>query len=429
MLAAILQLREEVGKKRRRARTTILQIMFKHVKTVPIYKVAKEFGIQVTAAGKGICPSCGSESFTLKEKSFRCFRCGEGGDSINLLVVSGVAGSIGDAANLIAKRFNLDVKLKSMQREESQREKLLSIAFKAFNEEMLKGDEQALGYYIKRGWSPECVSNGEVGFCPDTNYLRTKLQFSSDEIEACGLSSTYSDWEYMRNRIVFPVIKGGKIKHLQGRSVNKDSELRWVASKGNPPISQYLYNADCLLKNATYKEAFLCEGISDAFSIRQLGDIPVVGSFGINFPSSLLTQSLGTKVRKLYAVFDNDKYPVGSLKDGEYKSWSATVEPLVEFSARTGTPVYCFMGTNNPNDDINSILLRNGYNREKFMYTIKSRSIPLPQMAYSICKNRKEHLIWMSLSVKYEEGELSEVLSRLDMSALSIGRIFASTLK
>lgn len=382
--------------------------------TISISKAAQLFDIDIKK-GRQACPVCGSgNSFVVKEDSFfTCYRCGIKGDVVQLLVTLGIADTIKEAASKLAKKTNTG--LRTYQR--SRRKETLKLAYDYFLHESKKLSEEIMPY-IKRRWP--VGDHAEIGYCPSQDYLQSRGLSLGDLIEA-GLASE-NGWEFMSRRIVFPVYSGGQLVHMQGRAIDPDDSLRWVCTKGKPPITQYLYNADSLPEKMDY--LILCEGISDGYSIKSLG-LNVCSSFGINFSEKMLVSTIGSRAEIVIACFDSDRVAINGLDSSmEYKSWAVVLPTLVDFSAETGTPVYCYI-SKNTEQDINDMLLSLGYDEGKFEKHLERYSIPLPRLAYEL--NASRALVWKSLAVGYgpKEDEVRVIADSLMSEGYkSIARAF-----
>lgn len=149
--------------------------------------------------------------------------------------------------------------------------------------------------------------------------------FSLDYLEERNLIT--KGVEFFRDRIVFPIKDiRGNIVHLQGRALDPKEELRWLSTKtnSNGNISNEIFNK---YEVKDSKSIFLCEGISDTLSLLSLG-LPAVGLLGNQITLNSFKDL--KNLNEVFVLLDSDKFPVGGINAGEYKSWTRAFPILAE---------------------------------------------------------------------------------------------------
>ena len=342
---------------------------------VTLTRAAELFHIPLkTGSGRGECPFCYSTA-GLKVKMdryFHCFRCGASGSVIDLLICAGKAKNVEESLQLLGEHFDGS----AMQRRRKERTTNYALAFnaycQAFNEYAPPQE-----YARKRGWTT-VLEKYPIGYSPGDGFL-LENGLDRDMLTSLGLLSE-DGYEVMAGRVVFPIRHPyGGVVHLQGRSLLSDAKTRWICTKGKPPVTYYLFNSPELL-NSDHKYIYLTEGVSDCYSLLQIG-LPAVACFGINSP---LTQhgKLFSKFDEVIAVLDNDKFAIGHPKAGQYKSWASMVPALIELSYDHKIKIGCLMPPNKPGiKDVNDYMLSIGYDLERFCEWGESSVRTLPNMA------------------------------------------------
>jgi len=275
-------------------------------------------------------------------------------------------------------------------------------------------------YFISRGWK-KAVEREDFGFTDNGEYLQQR-GYKKSELDKLGLLKCNSK-ELFDDHVIFPVRSAnGSIVHLQGRTLNPQSELRWLADKATPSISNYLYNFDNAL-NSNQDYIILVEGISDCTSLLELTEpdgspIPVAATFGINSPLIRHAKEL-SKFRQLLAIFDRDKYPLGSEREGEYKSWSQITPALCLLAIETKLDIKTWMVPDVSGiKDLNDLLIDIDYNQQELAELISKTVMSLHRMAFNVFRQTMERvnfqLLWGLHRAVPNEEEL-EVLEEFVM--------------
>jgi hypothetical protein len=367
--------------------------------SIPISTIARLYNIPIKNSSKNQqCPICGgSSSFKIYNDIFyKCFKCGHKGDIFNLIKDVNIVTSNSEAIQVISKLTDRTEETKAYR---YHLEGMKGI-FNLYNKGAKGKKERIEDYFYSRGWK-KAVQKEDFGFTDSEEYLQQR-GYRTSELDRLGLLKSNSK-ELFDDHVIFPVRSAnGSIVHLQGRSLNPNSELRWLADKATPSISNYLYNLDKAINNS-HDYIVLVEGISDCTSLLELTEkdgspLPVTATFGINTSLLRYAKELG-KFKQLLAIFDRDKYPLGSPREGEYKSWSQITPALCLLAIETKIDIKTWMVPNVSGiKDLNDLLLDIDYDHELFVELIKNGVMDLHKMALKVFSKTMERsnfqLLW-----------------------------------
>lgn len=387
--------------------------------SLPISTVARIFNIPIKQSNHNqACPICGgSSSFKIYSDVFyKCFKCGRRGDIFNLITDVKIVRSNRDAIQAISKLVDSTEETKAYRYQVNGMKGIFNLYR---NGVKLKRDI-VTDYFISRGWK-KAVEREDFGFTDNGEYLQQR-GYKKSELDKLGLLKCNSK-ELFDDHVIFPVRSAnGSIVHLQGRTLNPQSELRWLADKATPSISNYLYNFDNAL-NSNQDYIILVEGISDCTSLLELTEpdgspIPVAATFGINSPLIRHAKEL-SKFRQLLAIFDRDKYPLGSEREGEYKSWSQITPALCLLAIETKLDIKTWMVPDVSGiKDLNDLLIDIDYNQQELAELISKTVMSLHRMAFNVFRQTMERvnfqLLWGLHRAVPNEEEL-EVLEEFVM--------------
>ena len=353
-----------------------------------ISKVSEIYGIGLTKKETNQrCPFCGGNN-SLKVYSdvwFKCFKCGSRGDIINLLELSGKAKNFKEAVYLLKGLVD------TTRETREYRIRLTGMEATYHSYKTNKKKREGADYLESRGWK-KAIERGDYGYS-DAPDLLQKSGHKVEELENLGLMLT-EDRELYDSHVVFPVrTVNKKLIHMQGRNTDPTANVRWLADKGKPPINNYLYNLENISSTTEY--LVLVEGISDALSLLELGE-PTVGAFGINF--SLLRHLPTLKnLTHILAIFDRDKYSIGSLLEGRYKSWTQVVPELCKLSIELNIPIYTWMVPDISGvKDLNDLLIELDYDEYDYKSLLRKTAMPLERMALEVIKTTEDkELYWL----------------------------------
>lgn len=353
---------------------------------LPLTKIGELYSIPISIGeGRQPCPFCGSNTaFKItRNMYYHCYKCRKSGDAFKMLSDYGLARDFKDAYRKLLGHVNASHTYYSYV----SNLKGLNEAFSIYVEEAKKNEAVIQSYFDSRGWK---YVPGTVGF--GTQNCLQKAGMSKAELQELQLYNPEYKTEYYNNHIIFPVKNPYRsVVHFCGRSIDPDAELRWKHTKGKIPINNYLYGSENV-KGA--KEIAICEGVSDHMSLQQVAQ-PAVAVFGVNIP---LVHNAGVfkSCQSMVAIFDRDKYPLGSENAGEYKSWSQIIPHLIDLIVETRKPIYYLMVPSIPGvKDINDYLLSIEYDEEEYANWLKKKQ-PLHKLAFKVLGGdiSKHDLLW-----------------------------------
>ena len=252
----------------------------------------------------GLCPFHNEKtpSFTVSPSKgiYKCFGCGEGGNSVSFLMDKEHY-SYPEALKYLARKYNIEIVEQAMTEEQAERasEKdslyIISKFAKDFfiNElwESEEGKTIGLNYFKERGYSEEIIKKFELGYSPKSKDALSKKsikkQYSKESLLKSGLSIEIDKKaliDRFRERVIFPIHSfSGRILGFGGRALNPNAKAKYQ----NSPES-LIYNKSKILygiffaKNAISKNdnCFIVEGYTDVISLHQKGVENVVSASG-----------------------------------------------------------------------------------------------------------------------------------------------------
>ena len=252
----------------------------------------------------GLCPFHNEKtpSFTVSPSKgiYKCFGCGEGGNSVSFLMDKEHY-SYPEALKYLARKYNIEIVEQAMTEEQAERasEKdslyIISKFAKDFfiNElwESEEGKTIGLNYFKERGYSEEIIKKFELGYSPKSKDALSKKsikkQYSKESLLKSGLSIEIDKKaliDRFRERVIFPIHSfSGRILGFGGRALNPNAKAKYQ----NSPES-LIYNKSKILygiffaKNAISKNnnCFIVEGYTDVISLHQKGIENVVSASG-----------------------------------------------------------------------------------------------------------------------------------------------------
>jgi DNA primase len=358
--------------------------------TVSLTDVASAFDIAITKGdGREPCPFCHSHSaFKVTRNTYYiCYKCGRRGDIMNLLVDAGISKNYKEAYAAI-KEIGGSTEVATTVYRQSLNE--LEEIHSYFLDQAKLNPSIIEQFAASRGFS-DLQTLSQVGYCPanvEPDYrlkqllVKHSLWYDSFKShEECAFA----------NRIVFPIKNAsGRVVHFTARAVDNNVERRWLHSQSKPSINHYLYNLEEIYHQRKHDYVILTEGVTDCLALLQLGE-PAVGCFGVNSP--LVQHAWALKhISHLVAVFDRDKYPLGTERAGEYKSWSGMTPALIELALDLNIPIFCCMVPDwSGVKDINDYLKIIDYNRAEFKRFLANNAVPLGEFAFELYKQRPKY--------------------------------------
>ena len=277
----------------------------------------------------GLCPFHNEKtpSFTVSPTKgiFKCFGCGESGDSVRFLMQHEHY-SYPEALRYLANRYGIEVeeeeKSPEMQQAENERESqyiVSAFAEKYFIEQLHDSDEgKAIGlsYFKERGFTAETIEKFRLGYSPDSWDAFSKAadagDYAKEYLLKTGLIKASGDRTYdgYKGRVIFPIHNlSGRPIGFGGRILRKDKKApKYV----NSPECE-IYNKRKVLygmffsKKAIVKEdnCLLVEGYTDVISMHQAGIENVVASSGTSLTTDQI-RLISRYTKNITILYDGD---------------------------------------------------------------------------------------------------------------------------
>lgn len=253
----------------------------------------------------GLCPFHNEKtpSFNVSPNLgiFKCFGCGEAGDSITFLQKHEHLSYV-EAIRWLAKRYQIELpeeeRSEEQQIEQSERESLGVVQQWAldWSVDQLWNDDEGkrigLAYFRERGFNDTTIRNFQLGYVPERGnaFAVAALAhgFSVDLLEKAGWIKRRDDgtaWDFFSGRVTFPIFGlSGQPIAFGARTLKSDKKL---PKYFNSPES-VLYNKSRSLYGIFHakkaiveqQQCYLVEGYTDVISLHQAGVVNVVASSG-----------------------------------------------------------------------------------------------------------------------------------------------------
>lgn len=269
------------------------------------------------------CPSCQrdggkSPDLVVYDNGFKCFKCGQAGDVVDLFVLSGM--SMAAAINELEAMTGMTRKKGAVRTSTSRtiarpgatsKEKIptsmpknLAGLYSRFLDDVCRPLHGTPGeaYLAKRGISANTAACSRVRFCSDLSGVWNLADKAA--IMASGLSKLYLFQKAGLPFLVFPYIKDGQPVFIKGRCLLSKDEAdrqgtpRFLNTGGAIPC---LWNHDAIKDAAT---VLVCEGEIDALTALEAGQVAVGLPGAKNFKSEWIADFDGKDV---VLVLDADK--------------------------------------------------------------------------------------------------------------------------
>ena len=266
-------------------------------------------------------------SFTVSPTKgiYKCFGCGEGGNSVNFIMAHEHF-TYPEALRYLANKFGIEVEEEEvtpeMAQEQSERESMYVVASYAqqhFTDTLHQSNEgKAIGlsYFKERGFSQETIEKFKLGYAIDSFDAFTKVAtdngYKTSFLVNSGLTKDKNGKQYdgYRGRVIFPIHNlSGRPIGFGGRTLKTDKKVpKYVNSPQNVVYdkSKVLYGLFTAKKAIIQKDnCYLVEGYTDVISMFQAGVENVVSSSG----TSLTTQQIALISRftkNITILFDGD---------------------------------------------------------------------------------------------------------------------------
>jgi DNA primase len=255
----------------------------------------------------GLCPFHNEKtpSFNVSPNLgiYKCFGCGESGDSIGFLQKHEHLSYV-ESIRWLAKRYNIDLpeeeQSAEQQLEQSERESLAVVQQWALNwsvEQLWHTDEGkriGLSYFHERGFSDATIKAFQLGYVPEFGNAFTAAAtahgFNPEVLEKAGWIKRRDDgsgsaWDFFAGRVTFPVFGlSGQPIAFGARTLKSDKKLPKYFNSPESVLyskSRSLYGIFHAKKAIVEQQlCYLVEGYTDVISLHQAGIANVVASSG-----------------------------------------------------------------------------------------------------------------------------------------------------
>jgi hypothetical protein len=220
-----------------------------------------------------------------------------------------------------------------------------------------------------------------------------------NQLRKAGLVTKW-DKEYYDNHLIFPIYNKDKnVIHFNARNLDKEADLRWLSTEGQPGIDRFFYNSELLFNQDQQRDYLvICEGISDCLSLAQL-DVSAIAQFGVHVNLAAYCKEFSA-FKGIIAMFDGDRHAVGSTHSGQYKSWEGMLPQLIDLMTLSKTPIYYLLPPDEDGiTDINDWLKSIEYSQEEYVAYGRAHLKPIVALAIEMYFDRvdKHELVWRCL--------------------------------
>lgn len=280
----------------------------------------------------GLCPFHNekSPSFTVSPAKgiYKCFGCGEAGNSVNFIMQHEHLG-YPEALKYLANRYNIEVEETGGERtaeelqHQNEREALYIVsafAQRFYTDQLLNTDEgQSIGlsYFKERGFTMATIEKFQLGWAPNDKDALTeaalKAGYKLDILKKAGLTSDKYEkpMDFFRSRVQFTIHNfSGKVVGFGGRTLLTDKKVPKYVNTQETDI----YNKSKLLYGLFYAktairkadECVLVEGYTDVISMHQAGIENAVASSGTSLTEGQV-QLIKRLTQNITIIYDGDQ--------------------------------------------------------------------------------------------------------------------------
>jgi DNA primase len=278
----------------------------------------------------GLCPFHNERTpsfhVSVAKGIYKCFGCGQGGDSVRFIMEHEKA-TYPEALRYLANKYSIEVAEVENSPEEKavndRRESLYIVsgfAAKYFHEQMMETEEGktiGLSYFKERGFRDDIIKKFELGYSPDVwdalTQQAVKEGYSLQFLEETGLTIRKDNeklYDRFRGRVMFPIHSfTGRVIGFGGRTLKTDKA---VPKYVNSPESDIYHKSNVLYGLFFAKKAirdedncYLVEGYADVLSVHQAGVENVVASSGTSLTIEQI-RLIGRFTKNITILYDGD---------------------------------------------------------------------------------------------------------------------------
>ena len=278
----------------------------------------------------GLCPFHNEKTpsfhVSVGKGIFKCFGCGQGGDSVRFIMEHEKA-TYPEALRYLANKYSIEIaEVENTPEEQAVNDKRESLyivsawAAKFFQQQMLETDEGksiGLSYFKERGFRDDIIKKFELGYSPDVWDALTQngltegynIQF----LEETGLTIRKENdkfYDRFRGRVMFPIHSfTGRVIGFGGRTLKTDKAVPKYVNSPESDIyhkSNVLYGLFFAKKSMRDEDnCYLVEGYSDVLSVHQAGIENVVASSGTSLTIEQI-RMIGRFTKNITILYDGD---------------------------------------------------------------------------------------------------------------------------
>lgn len=279
----------------------------------------------------GLCPFHNERTpsfhVSVAKGIYKCFGCGQGGDSVRFIMEHEKA-TYPEALRYLANKYSIEVaEIENSPEEQANNDRRESLyivsafASKYFHEQMLETEEGktiGLSYFKERGFRDDIIKKFELGYSPDVwdalTQQAVKEGYSLNFLEETGLTIRKDNdklYDRFRGRVMFPIHSfTGRVIGFGGRTLKTDKA---VPKYVNSPESDIYHKSNVLYGLFFAKKAirdedncYLVEGYADVLSVHQAGVENVVASSGTSLTIEQI-RLIGRFTKNITILYDGDE--------------------------------------------------------------------------------------------------------------------------
>jgi DNA primase len=258
---------------------------------------------------------------------FKCFGCGQGGDSVRFIMEHEKA-TYPEALRYLANKYSIEIEEVENTPEEQavndRRESLYIVsgwAAKFFHHQMMETEEGksiGLSYFKERGFRDDIIKKFELGYSPDVWDALTqqglKEGYNIQFLEDTGLTIRKDNeklYDRFRGRVMFPIHSfTGRVIGFGGRTLKTDKAVPKYVNSPESDIyhkSNVLYGLFFAKKSMRDEDnCYLVEGYADVLSVHQAGVENVVASSGTSLTIEQI-RMIGRFTKNITILYDGDE--------------------------------------------------------------------------------------------------------------------------